>query len=429
MRLLLAVAAVAALVGGAGPGTGAAAVETLVFKTGPIQIRPYFTAQGEARAPSPKVDGYVIGMKADLVDAEGNALSYRDVMLHHVVFVNVFHRDATCSSFRDYDGQSLPFAPERFFGVGEEGAVLDLPEGYGYANKGSDVWGLVYMLMNHHATAQTAFIRYTVTYATGTSLVPVRPVWLDVENCRADPIWDVPGTGGTGSTATRSAVWTIPWSGRFVEGGAHLHGGGVQLAVSNQTCREPLFTSRPTWHRVEPTPLLHEGGPSHMSSFRATAGIPFSAGDRLRIAATYDDSLPHTRVMGIMLLYATQGEEASPCAPPPPLDVDLGSPGPPPLVRLPLAALPTGPVRSLATTWVGDYGFGAPRVTVAKGTRFTWRFVGSDAHNVTLFNGPVGFSSPNVRRGTWSHWFTRSGTYELVCALHPVAMRQIVTVK
>ena len=57
------------------------------------------------------------------------------------------------------------------------------------------------------------------------------------------------------------------------------------------------------------------------------------------------------------------------------------------------------------------------------------RFVGTEPHNVTLFNGPIGFSSPTLSRGTWSRRFTRPGTYELVCALHPVAMSQVVTVR
>ena len=47
---------------------------------------------------------------------------------------------------------------------------------------------------------------------------------------------------------------------------------------------------------------------------------------------------------------------------------------------------------------------------------------------MTLANGPIGFSSPNHQNGRWSYTFKRKGRYELFCALHPVAMSQIVTV-
>src|SRR5688572_30674462 len=109
MRLLVAFGAVLAVFGAALPATAGAAVETLTFQTSPIRIAPYFTAEGQARAPSPSVDGYIVGMSAEIVDADGNPLTYRDVMLHHVVFANLFHPDATCSTFKDYSGQVFPF--------------------------------------------------------------------------------------------------------------------------------------------------------------------------------------------------------------------------------------------------------------------------------------------------------------------------------
>lgn len=399
-----------------------------MFRSGPITIKPYFTAQGQQRAESPKVDGYVVGMTVEIVDAAGNVLGDGDVMLHHVVFANVLRPDAACSTFVTYSGQRFPYAPERFYALGEERYALALPAGYGYPSKATDVWGLVYMLMNHHRTTETVHVRYTVRYVTGVELQPVRPLWLDVRNCLADPVFDVPGTGGKGSTFARSGEVTVPEPGRLVAAGAHLHGGGISLALENATCGQALFTSLPTWGRIEPRPLLHEGGPSRMSAFQTELGIPVSAGDRLRLTATYDNSLPHTRVMGIMIAYLAPGL-TSPCAPPPALRVDLGSPSRPPLQPLPLATAPKGPVRSTASTWVGDYAFGAGRLAVERGTRFTWRFVGREPHNVTLASGPVGFSSPNVLRGTWSYRFTRPGTYRLYCALHPVAMTQIVTVR
>jgi plastocyanin len=60
----------------------------------------------------------------------------------------------------------------------------------------------------------------------------------------------------------------------------------------------------------------------------------------------------------------------------------------------------------------------------------TWRFDGSIDHDVTLANGPYGFSSDNLSGGkTFSITLTRPGTYKLFCALHPVQMTQVIRVR
>ena len=113
---------------------------------------------------------------------------------------------------------------------------LRLPNGYGYANRGTDIWGLVYMLMNHRNAASTVHVQYRIQYVTGEPRTPVKPVWLDVVNCYADPIFTVPGTGGPGSSFVRTSDFTMPESGRLVSGGAHIHGGGQRIELRNATC-------------------------------------------------------------------------------------------------------------------------------------------------------------------------------------------------
>ena len=105
------------------------------------------------------------------------------------------------------------------------------------------------------------------------------------------------------------------------------------------------------------------------------------------------------------------------------------APTTPELVTIQLLRRPSGPVRRVASTWVGDYTFGVQRASVRRGTRFTWRFVGATQHDVTLASGPVGFASPSRSRGTFSFRFTRPGTYRLFCSLHPSRMTQILTVR
>ena len=420
-------ALVGALLALCAPSGALAAVNTIVLQSSPITIGPYGVARDVQRVDSPNLDGAVVGMSADVVDLAGNPVPNAHVMLHHVVFVKALHADYTCSTFTGYDGVASPIPVERFYAEGEEHMSLGLPAGYGYPNKGSDIWGLVYMLMNHHNHTDTVRVRYTIRYATGEALRPVTPVWLDVRNCRADPIFSVPGTGGSASPYEQHTDFTMPESGFFVAGGAHIHGGGLQLELTDRNWGGRLFTSFPTWGGEMPTPMMHEPGPMQMTSFSTAPGLPVRRGDTLRLSALYDNSAPHTRVMGIMILYFAPGsvDGLAPANVPP-----TGALQRPPYMPLPLLRQPRGALaRNIRSTWVGDYAFGRQRVSIRRGTTFTWRFVGSVQHDVTLASGPVGFASDSLQRGSYRHRFTRPGTYRLYCSLHPTRMTQIVIVR
>lgn len=89
-------------------------------------------------------------MSADVVDASGAVEPAGSVMLHHIVFAK---------GSPDYTCANLP--AQRFYAEGEELAAMVLPTGFGYPNRASDRWGLLYMLMNHHASSETVQIRYT----------------------------------------------------------------------------------------------------------------------------------------------------------------------------------------------------------------------------------------------------------------------------
>ena len=412
--MVCATAATLVLAGGAAAGE-----ETLTYYSQPITVGGFGVATAVQLVESPSVDGYVVGMSAEVVDDAGRVQGDDDIMLHHVVFAKLGTPDYTCPG-------SLG---ERFYAEGEERLRLALPPGFGYRNRATDRWGLLYMLMNHHRETLKGRIRYTVRYVTGEELTAVRPVWLDVRNCRVDPIFNVPGTGAAKSTFTETTDFVMPESGAFVAGGGHLHGGGIRLELQNVSCGTTPFTSLPTWGGPEPKPLLHEPGPARMSSFTSASGITVAAGERLRLAAVYDNDRPHTRAMGIMLLYFAPRPVAG-CSPTPPLAIDLGNPGPPPPFSMPLPRRPSGPVhKNRRSTWVADFRYGHERISVRRGTRFTWRFIGAVEHDVTLVSGPEGFASPWTRRGTFSHRFTRAGTYHLFCSLHPARMVQTIQVR
>jgi plastocyanin len=81
------------------------------------------------------------------------------------------------------------------------------------------------------------------------------------------------------------------------------------------------------------------------------------------------------------------------------------------------------------TIEVGDLFFRRPNVSVRAGATLTWRFQGDSLHNITLANGPRGFSSPNLSGGrTYAKKLSVPGTYKIFCGLHPVDMTATVKV-
>jgi hypothetical protein len=194
--------------------------------------------------------------------------------------------------------------------------------------------------MNHRASADHALIHYEVTVDTN-PLTAVKPFWLDVRDCRADPIYNIPSVApkvkkkhkragskassaaskrgkvklkkgwkpGSRPTTNEARDYLFLESGRIVAGAGHVHGGAVGLRLTEPGCgNRQIADSDPTWGLPDHPfynvrPVLHEPGPINMSAFRSTTGLPVDAGETIRLNSIYDNSLPHVRVMGIMILY------------------------------------------------------------------------------------------------------------------------------
>lgn len=440
----------------AGPAT--AVTKTQTFRYGPVAIGPYQVLQEDLafNVDKPAEDAYITHMKVDVVDPDGVPVPIDRLMLHHIVFANLGEQigqkhDATCNTFTGFDSQTkIPALGERFYAAGEERAELRLPDGYGYRSRAGDSWGMTLMLMNHRARTDSAFVEYEVTWETEPQ-EPVRPYWLDVRNCLADPVYDVPGGGKRGSVHRRSMRWDVPESGRVVAGMGHVHGGARNLTLNRGGCR--LYASRPTWglpshpfYNVKP--VLHEPGPIDMSGFTSAAGFPVRRGDRLRLDSNYDARRLHTRVMGIMVVFLAEDPAAQPAGCTRPADLvehrtDEPGRARAPLFRVPLIGLdrrgrarriarPPGRrvrVGRRARIKVGDRFFSKRNVLLPRGGILRWRFASRELHNVTVANGPRGFSSLNLDGGrTFRKRLRKPGLYRIFCALHPVDMTQTVRV-
>lgn len=460
--LIAALALLLALVCAATAATASAATQTVVRRTGPIQIGGYEVKQSNTMGvPTAGIDGHITDMKVEVVDAAGKPLPISRIMLHHVVFLNAGRpgaprRDKTCGQFTLWDSRTvLPAMAERFYAAGEERAEMHLPDGYGYPVSRDDTWFMVWMLMNHRQTPDKAWVQYEMTVETDVPLQPVEPWWLDVVNCMTDPIYNVPGGGDPGSVHERTGTWTMPTSGRIVAGSGHMHGGGRELRVTQPGCQDrELMRFSPTWgSRRHPfynvRPILHEPGPINVTEVQTPTGFPVAAGSQVKLTSAYDAELPHTRVMGISVLYvAPDPAVTDPCAPLPG-DVQTSlrpdGRGDAPRFTVPLTGIdpitgravtiakPPGrrvALRSGATVRINRFAFSRSNISLRRGAKLRWRFDdGGELHNVTLASGPIGFGSENLDRGTFTQRFTKRGTYRIFCGLHPVAMTESVVVR
>jgi len=414
------------------------------LKEGPFELGPYSVRLGGGQdIKTPGINGFITHMEADVVDVRtGKVVPIQRIMLHHIVFSN-----------RGSDAQPKSQA---FYGDGEERARMDLPKGYGYPIARSDRWTFVWMLMNHRDRPDKVYIRYRMTLDRNPRLHPVVPVAWDTSQARQGLVFDVPGGGSAGSIDQRSATHPSPVSGRIVAGLGHVHGGAKSLTLSEPTCgNRRVYVSRPTWglpshpfYHVRP--VLHEPGPIHMSLLRSEKGIPVVAGQPLTLTSRYDNQYPHVRAMGLMLAYvAPDPRVTAPCGPIPTDVKSIGSsiPGRSRAPRIPIptyrydaagqavkASAPSGdaPVSTQgdADVDVTDAGFSSGNLSIPLGSSVTWRFLGPQLHNVTLASGPEGFSSDRLVGGaTFSKQFTKPGTYQFFCELHPVGMIERIVVR
>ena len=453
-RLAPIVALLALLVAAAPAAAAETKTETFRF---PVEVKGYQVKQDMTfGVEHPKVDGYVTGMSANVVDADGTPVPINRLMLHHIVFSQVGAQNPICSQFTGFDAsQKLPGLATPFYGAGEERNVLALPPGYGLKLGANDSWLMTWMLMNHRKTKDKAFIEWKVTYTTEPQQA-VKLYWLDVHNCHADPIFNVPGGGKPGSTYVKTYDLTLPESGHIVAAGGHVHGGAVGLRLSQPECGDrTIATPTPAWgmpshpfYNVKP--ILHEPGPIAMSGTLSQQGFPVAQGQHIRLTATYDNSRPHTRVMGIAGIYVAPSATPVDGCGPLPSDAQTFQTSQPhrnsaPVFKVPITGLdsngqaitiqrPPGPTVALtsgSSIDVKSFFFSRPNVSLKRGSKLNWLFKSpADLHNVTLANGPRGFASPNQSHDAkFSYRFRKRGKYQIFCALHPVSMTETVTVK
>jgi len=275
------------------PKTDTNGVQHLHLEYGPLEIQPGQNVidTNKYLIPQPTEDGWIVGFKPNLRLPNGKVPPVDVIHLHHGVWANALRRDPTA-----------PFFPERFIGAGEEKTALKFPPGYGYPYRTTDAWYLNYMIHDLTPKPYTVYVTYDVDFVPATSrlasgMKDVHPIWLDVQNGKVYPVFDVlKGTGTDGKftypdddpSAPRKNSYTIPNDGVLIKTFGHLHPGGLYDTFSvtrgGQTAK--VFTSKA--HYYEPA-----GAVSWDVSMTATPddwAVAVKAGDEISISSTYDTS-------------------------------------------------------------------------------------------------------------------------------------------
>jgi plastocyanin len=310
--------------------------QRLHFEFGPIDVKPgqnnisYSLRGGGVEAP--KEAGYIVGIQPNLRLADGSIPPVDVIHLHHGVWLNLSNKDAT-----------KPGLPERFFAAGEEKTAMRLPAGYGYAYKPTDHWLINYMVHNLWPDPNKVWITYDIDFIPATSpaaknIVPARPVWMDVENGKIYPVFDViRGSGHDGKfTYPDDATdpyhgrpaknqWTVDHDGVLIATAGHLHPGGLHddlyVQRNGATAREGhrKAGTTDTAHLFESQANYYEpaGAVSWDVSMSATPPdwkVEVHKGDVLSTTTTYDSmTASWYESMGIMIVWmADQGTGTNP---------------------------------------------------------------------------------------------------------------------
>jgi hypothetical protein len=268
---------------------------TKVVRYGPFTI-PGGTATVPGELPNrltfavsrPCLDCYITSFRPNLVYADGTTASMENgPMLHHAVLTSQFQRDATCGN------TWLGLAGERFFASGDERTSIAFPGGYGYRVRWYDSWNLLVDLMNHHPEPKTVYFEITVTYRPSwESVRPLKPVWLDIDQC-GDSEYSIPA--GFSDTHRN---WSVNVPGNVVAMIGHVHGHGIAVEATNESrggasiCRS-IATPDPTdLHRI-----------LNMSTCVGDPVARLKQGEIVRLHSEYQSSHAADDVMGIMLAY------------------------------------------------------------------------------------------------------------------------------
>jgi plastocyanin len=94
-------------------------------------------------------------------------------------------------------------------------------------------------------------------------------------------------------------------------------------------------------------------------------------------------------------------------------------------MSMPSSATAPGPAVGANAVAIQGFAFSPASITVKVGTTVTWTNRDTDAHTVTANPGP--FKSKTLDTGdTFSYTFTKAGSFDYLCTIHPFMTAKVV---
>lgn len=270
--------------------------QSLKVRVGPLTLAANSGHMAVAQAPdtylSIPFDGWLIAYHPRVTDGAGETLTGR--LLHHTSFSNPGRSDFLCPNKQEY-----------VFGAG--GELNDWPAfpGFGYRIAHGD--SIQIEVRFHNPTRDDyvgVYLEVTIEYrrkvASEKPLTNVYPAKSSIQGC---------GPAGYFLTAGEThQTWefVVPYSGRLVAVGGHLHDYGKELRLDNVSRGEEIVRLQSVLDadgRLLSMPAV---------TFEDSGGYRLEAGDRVRLTAHYrvtSEQLPAS-AMGISVGYFVPDEES-----------------------------------------------------------------------------------------------------------------------
>src|SRR5437660_1612071 len=215
------------------------------------------------------MSGWLLAYHPKLVDESGNSVP--GTVLHHVAFWNENRSDFLC-----------PNKEEHIFGAGGELTDWAQIPGFGYRVQKDDRIRVETMVHNPTTTSyDKAFLEIEIRYLDDASPAPVRnfyPAWMDVASC-GNSGYDLPA-----GPSEKSGTVAVKYDGILLGVGGHMHDYAKQIVLEDASKKQTIATLKAN------TDAKGNLLSMPIETFYATGGRPLSAGDQLKITATYDNT-------------------------------------------------------------------------------------------------------------------------------------------
>src|SRR5438128_2236632 len=273
------------------------ASHTITLRVGPMNL-PANTSH--MKMPQPPdllwtipMTGWLLSYHPHLVDASGNPVP--GTVLHHVAFWNENRSDFLC-----------PNKEEHIFGAGGELTDWTQIPGFGYRVQKDDRIRIETMVHNPTPTPyDKAFLEIEIRYLDDTTPAPVEnfyPAWMDVASC-GNSGYDLPA-----GPSEKSGTVAVKYDGILLGVGGHMHDYAKQIVLEDASKKQTIATLKAKTD--DKGQLLS----MPVETFYAAGGQHLSAGDQLKITATYDNTsgkLLRQGAMGIVVGYFVPANDAA----------------------------------------------------------------------------------------------------------------------